>query len=1293
MMDLFKKGIGGSPASSMFGGGWQGALSSRYRTGPNRLAALQNAYGGTEDSVVWVFACVSLIGETLASYPKAYNDPATDEVLESPPADLVSLLEQPNPNWTWFDLVEAVLGDLELVGNAYILKNETNGLGQPKTLFRLRPDRTKVAVAPDGTEIGYVYTPNTEQANLSIPYDFEEVIHFRYPNPLDDHYGMGTVEAISAELDLDTASRQHVTGYFQNGARISGVLTVPETMTDTQFERLKDSWRENYSGPASAYKILIAEGASDYKAMSQTPIASGVVDLAKLSKDSILSGFGVPAPLLGGVMENANYKMEESQHVFTRGMIPRARRLVDRLNVDLIGLWGVKLTVDVHANEPLEIRIAHAKEMLGAGATINQGREAMGLPRSTDAMADEILIPNNLIPLRLAGAPPRPGASIPMEANPEPGAVAAGAAPAQLPAGTAHEQALSDQLGEMATALNKLLADNAGIKRVASRSAKRAAEDAEAAWRGKASRKTAKAESAPEVAPPTAPLVWTLPTYPAGYEAVNDPGHDVGRAVREHQAAFHSLAVPEFETFFKGYFKAQRNRVLTALSGYGTSATHRREGKAKTDLTADGLFNEDSENTALVPGYLATLDTVGGQALPQPLSLGGGLSWDTVNPRIASLRTGLGEKIVGINATTKDAISNTVAEGLRRGYSVTQIANGYSDENYAGVLGVFDQADGYRSEMIARTESAYAYNGAQAADFAEGGVEWVQILDGDGDEGCAEASDAVWTLDDYESDPIEHPNCVRAAVPSDVDDAGNPVGGDSGGGEGAGDDAEAAGDDADATAADAPATPDEIAAADEVVAKLPNSTQLAQILAGNATSWSTAAEAENVAKVVYQRTQQALVDAGVPERFTAFRGHVGTETTTDRIDGITEASWKPRTVADGAIQTPVTINRADVLADPSLFFSRSTRDQGFLLRDGAFTPGAYAPAGSRLGELPEDASDLRKVAQALDPTTVTAAQLQDLGTQIQEASAAKLGPLQDAYEAVDTAYLASFNEQFDVAHELKLAKAAFRRAENPKTQARLDAAEAAVEANMKQTATLFDERNAAYQASENGKASAFRAVLSEIRDFGGSLNVAPGSDPALVARVEKALEDLPSSWLDAANRTGSVKIESIPVNDKYYGRAYYSHNLSTGDGTVRLTEASALTGMKESSDSVVLHEISHRMEYVTPDLMRVEEDFLQGIRIGQPQQLSVITKLNDYKPEEMAYQTTLPSQYAYIGKVYARQADIAETAFGMQGVGLYNEIAGEVFTMAQEGLWYETRNMALYAPQINALVLGILAVL
>jgi HK97 family phage portal protein len=115
-----------------------------------------------------------------------------------------------------------------------------------------------------------------------------------------------------------------------------------------------------------------------------------------------------------------------------------------------------------------------------------------------------------------------------------------------------------------------------------------------------------------------------------------------------------------------------------------------------------------------------------------------------------------GDRITGINDTTRDALLATVrdvvAEGTDQGLGPSEIADRLTD----AVDGMTIWND-ERAERIARTETMFAYNDAALQSYAEFGVEKVEALDGDYDEECAARNGQVFSLE--EALAIEdHPN-------------------------------------------------------------------------------------------------------------------------------------------------------------------------------------------------------------------------------------------------------------------------------------------------------------------------------------------------------------------------------------------------------------------------------------------------------------------------------------------------------------------------------------------------------
>lgn len=701
--------------------GWS-SLAGTGAANPRAIQNLMDVHSGREDGVIWVYACTSLIASTAASYP--YKFTTLDDVdIDRPSDDLRQLVDRPNEDTTYFDFTERVFTDLELVGNSYWVLARTNAIGQPFEMRRLRPDRVQIALDQQGMIIGYVYTVNAGR----VVYLAEEVAHFRYPNPRDEHYGMGTVEAILRTLDAAIAENEHITAYFQNGARLSGVLTAPETLTEDEFERFRSQFSAEYGGAANAFKILIAEGASDFKPITTEPGRNNMVDLLKYSKDQILSGFGVPQFLLGGAGEGGQYKMEEAQHIFLRAMIPRARRFQERMTMDVIYRANdqVQFVILPEASEPPSVKIEYGKGMLLAGASIDESRAVIGLEEIGTADTQAPMIPTNMIPLTILLADKAAAASAAAQQQ-----VPAAPPQAQLPAaGETSEPAPEGEPEDGAAPPGKMLKGKVGRFAIYP------------TW----------AEELPDT------------------KAVGDLDAETMHEFRVAHSELLTWAEPIIREEFGTFARSQRARVLRALQGFAPdkSAAGRTGRPNYKEMTGADLWDDGHENALLRDVYLPIVDQVGHRSLRLlDGALDIGLDWHLTHPYISAARDRLGEKITRVNQTTKEAVADTVDEGLRRGYSLLQIANGYPDEGYKGIVGVFDEAAGYRAEMIARSESAMIFNAAATAGYRDGGFKTVEVLDGLGDAPCAEANGSVWSLDDAESDPIAHPNCIRTFVPS-----------------------------------------------------------------------------------------------------------------------------------------------------------------------------------------------------------------------------------------------------------------------------------------------------------------------------------------------------------------------------------------------------------------------------------------------------------------------------------------------------------------------------------------------
>lgn len=138
----------------------------------------------------------------------------------------------------------------------------------------------------------------------------------------------------------------------------------------------------------------------------------------------------------------------------------------------------------------------------------------------------------------------------------------------------------------------------------------------------------------------------------------------------------------------------------------------------------------------------------------------------------AKLLDRIGTRVKGITETTRQELAQLVSDAKDKGYTAAQLRNGVPEDGFTGLKDLMDgwrdlagSADS-RAELIARTELANAAQWDTVAAYADSGVvEQVEVFDGDSDEECAAADGEIWSLDEADANPIEHPNCVRAFAP------------------------------------------------------------------------------------------------------------------------------------------------------------------------------------------------------------------------------------------------------------------------------------------------------------------------------------------------------------------------------------------------------------------------------------------------------------------------------------------------------------------------------------------------
>ena len=186
------------------------------------------------------------------------------------------------------------------------------------------------------------------------------------------------------------------------------------------------------------------------------------------------------------------------------------------------------------------------------------------------------------------------------------------------------------------------------------------------------------------------------------------------------------------------------------------------------------------------------------------------------------------------------------------------------------------------------------------------------------------------------------------------------------------------------------------------------------------------------------------------------------------------------------------------------------------------------------------------------------------------------------------------------------------------------------------------------------------AALSELRPMGGQLQTTPGRSrrgKAVRELVKDAARFFPADWIDDSNRNGAAPVE---WRDDRRG------NYDDLDGRMRISSSGSKVPGDPSGFGTAVHEFSHRMEDLRPQL-RVAEWVFYNLRarggdldapLPKPVKLQTLKPGCRYRKGEL----TRPAGFddPYCGKAYANDANPFRS-FEILSMGMENLVTRDDF--------------------------------
>jgi len=236
----------------------------------------------------------------------------------------LEFIKKPNSDQSQFQFLEFHFTYLKQTGESFWYLPKGENSKKPKEAYLLRPDLVDVAVDKKdsrGLVSGYILT--TKPDGTRVPFEKDEVLHFKMPNPLNPYRGLGPVEAGKIYVETEEFASSFTRNSIFNSGRPSGILNFKGLTDKEQFEQIKRQFKKEYTGTKNAGKTLLVRGSDglDYQKLGMELGEISLKELKDMTRDDIMIMFRVSKTILGITDDVNRANAHESRAVFTENVI------------------------------------------------------------------------------------------------------------------------------------------------------------------------------------------------------------------------------------------------------------------------------------------------------------------------------------------------------------------------------------------------------------------------------------------------------------------------------------------------------------------------------------------------------------------------------------------------------------------------------------------------------------------------------------------------------------------------------------------------------------------------------------------------------------------------------------------------------------------------------------------------------------------------------------------------------------------------------------------------------------
>ena len=245
------------------------------------------------------------------------------------------LFDGPNPFWSRQRFWHVIEASLCLWGSAPAAVFR-DGRGAVRELWWLRPNRFRVVPDPAGYISGYLYVKDGREIALGR----DEVVWFRYPNPIEEYAGLSPIAALRMTVDMNVDAIRFNRRFFQNDASPGRVyLKADAELTSAQVDELRRRWEQSFAGRDKAHTIAVLDKSADLKTMAISQREMEFIEAQRYTKEEICGAYGVPPVLVGDLRQSTFNNFQQAKASFwDETLIPELELIEAEINDSLMPL-------------------------------------------------------------------------------------------------------------------------------------------------------------------------------------------------------------------------------------------------------------------------------------------------------------------------------------------------------------------------------------------------------------------------------------------------------------------------------------------------------------------------------------------------------------------------------------------------------------------------------------------------------------------------------------------------------------------------------------------------------------------------------------------------------------------------------------------------------------------------------------------------------------------------------------------------------------------------------------------